>query len=191
MSDTTLLGWLGRTAPPKKQPVAINPRSLSPLNCSATGGGGRPQKRKPIAEPTLYVLGFMGIRNGVSYEEMQTNILAPVVEAWGIPDEVVTPAEGDATQAIITWCHNHNVPLRLVSCDWAKQGKRAGMMRDARLQKEATHLVLLQGPRSNKLAELAVKLERKHYPVVISPRPGMAVIAPADLDKSLSLAENG
>lgn len=200
MSETTLLGWLGRTAPPKKQPVAINPRSLSPLfdartttdrlstttksttTKSAAGGGG--QKR---AASSAYILGFIGVRNGVKYEEIHTNIFAPIVEAWGIPDEVIAPDEGDSAQAIITWCRNNDVPLRLIACDWAKQGRRAGMLRDAKLQKEATHLVLLQGPRSNKLAELATKLERKHYPVVISQRPGMAVVTP----NSLLLAENG
>jgi hypothetical protein len=48
-------------------------------------------------------------------------------------------------------------------------------MRDALIQKEATHLLLLQGPRSNALSQMAARLKKKGRPVAISERPGLPV----------------
>jgi hypothetical protein len=105
-------------------------------------------------------------------------IIAPILEAWGTPDEIVAPAESESSQILTTWATREGIPLSLVAADWVKQGKRAGLLRDARIQREATHMLLLQGPRSNALSTLAGRLQRKGRPVVISERPGEPVFAP-------------
>lgn len=101
-----------------------------------------------------------------------------MVEAWGIPDELVLPAESDSTQMMMTWAKQKGVPVRLVTAEWKQQGARAGALRDGRIQRDATHLLLLQGPRSNALMTLGKRLERKGRPVVISERPGEPVKSP-------------
>jgi hypothetical protein len=101
-----------------------------------------------------------------------------MIEAWGLPDEIILPAEGDSSQAIHSWAQLKEIPISLVSCDWVKQGRRAGMFRDGRIQQEATHFLLLQGPRSNALSVLAGRLGRRGRPVIISERPGLPVSAP-------------
>ena len=140
-------------------------RSLSPI------------LKKPTVERV--VLGVLGTRNNIRCDDLDTNILAPLVEAWGLPDAILLPAEGDSSQAILSWADMKNIPTSLVGCDWAAQGKRASLLRDSRIQREATHLLLLQGPRSNALSTLAGRLSRKGRPVVISERPGLAVSTPS------------
>lgn len=106
-------------------------------------------------------------------------MLSPVVEAWGIPDEVVLPNEGDSSLVIQEWASKQGIPVSLITCDWVKQGRRAAPLRDSLIQRQATHLVLLQGPRSNALTATGRRLHRKGIPVVISERPGLA---PKSLD---------
>ena len=146
----SLLGWLGRPADAPQRPP-------SPL-----------LKHRTVDR---VVLGVLGTRSNIRLDDLDTNIIGPIVEAWGTPDELIVPAEGDSSHALQSWAAAKEIPVRLVSCDWAKQGSRAGLLRDARIQREASHLVMLQGPRSNALMQLATRLSRKGRHVVISERP--------------------
>ena len=157
----SLLGWLGREQPASTVVKQVDPRSLSPI----------------LKRPThdRIVLGVLGTRSNIRYEDMETDVFAPLVEAWGFPDEVIVPAESDSSQILLTWAKEKGIPVRMISCDWVTQGRKAGLLRDSRIQREATHLLLLQGPRSNALMQLATRLERKGRPVVISERPGQPI----------------
>lgn len=154
---TSLLGWLGvsstKTAP-------MDPRSLSPPRA---------------VRPERTVLGVLGTRSKVRYEDIESQILVPILEAWGEPDELLLPAEGDSSRIIQAWATRRGIPVSLVVSDWATHGKRAGLLRDARIQRESSHMLLLQGPRSNAMTTLGRRLHRKGRPVVISERPGEAV----------------
>lgn len=130
--------------------------------------------------PERIVLGVLGTRSNIRYDEFVEQILAPTTEAWGTPDEILIPAEGESTQVIQAWATKQGIPMRLIACDWARQGKRAGLLRDSQIQREANHFLLLQGPRSNALTMLATRLDRKGHPVVISVRPGRTVCTPAE-----------
>lgn len=156
----SLLDWLGHPAP-----KAMDPRSLSPI--------------RAVTTPERTVLGVLGTRSSVRYEDMETQVLAPVLEAWGIPDELVLPAEGESSFVLQAWAERQGIPVRLVSPEWIRHGRRAGILRDAIIQRDATHFVLLQGPRSNALSTLARRLIRKKRAVVISERPGEVVKTPA------------
>lgn len=111
--------------------------------------------------------------------------MGPIVEAWGFPDEILAPAESDSTQIILTWAKEKGIPVQLVTADWRTQGRRASALRDGRIQRDATHLLMLQGPRSNALMTLASRLDRKGRPVVISERPGEPVTRPTAETKLL------
>jgi hypothetical protein len=154
----SLLEWLGKPEPQQPQKTKkVNPRSLSPLI---------------IRSVERVVLGVLGTRSNIRYEDLDSQIMGPMVEAWGDPDEIVLPAEGDSSAAIQGWAERRKIPVSLVGSDWKTQGRRAGLLRDARIQRESTHLLLLQGPRSNALSNLGLRLSRKGRPVVISERPG-------------------
>jgi len=152
--------WLGSS-------IKRSDRSLSPL-----------LKRR--SEPEKIVLGVLGTRSSICLEDIETNIIAPVLEAWGTPDELIIPIEGDTSHALQMWADARSIPVIRVSCEWAKLGRKAGLLRDARIQREATHLLMLQGPRSNALMHTAIRLERKGRRVVISERPGLPVTVPSD-----------
>ena len=163
--SSTLDGWLGRRESTTSASHKKRPRSMS-----------------PITRPTRVVLGVLGTRNSTSYDAFVEQILAPITEAWGIPDEIVAPTESESSQILVAWATANGVPISLVAADWIKQGKRAGVLRDARIQREASHMLLLQGPRSNALSALAARLQRKGRPVVISERPGEHVTTPGSKD---------
>lgn len=168
----SLLGWLGKD--PKKETVAVNPRSLSPLLTTSS----KKHAKSAISAEAPMILGILGTQSKVHYDTMVLEVLAPVLEAWGTPDEILLPAEGDSSQTIHSWAIQQNIPARFVGCDWAAQGKTAKILRDSRIQRDATHLILLQGPRSNAYTTLAEKLHRKGHPVVLSERPGAPVRLP-------------
>jgi hypothetical protein len=134
----------------------------------------------PLRRPERMVLGVLGTRSIIRFEDIETNWLAPIQEAWGTPDAIVLPGESDSSQAIQTWALTKEIPVQLIPVDWAKQGRCAGVLRDAQIQRHATHFLLLQGPRSNALMALALRLQKKGYPVVISERPGEPVAIPID-----------
>jgi len=152
----SLTGWLGSST------RKVSERSLSPLLKQRTH--------------TRIVLGVFGTRNNIRPEDLDANILAPMVATWGTPDIILLPAEGDSSFAIESWAQLKGIPTNLVSCDWATQGRRAGLLRDSRIQREATHFLLLQGPRSNALSNMAKRLHRKGHPVLISERPNQQAI---------------
>lgn len=166
----TLLGWLGcETASVKK----VSPRSLSPILTRAPAT--KTTTLKPSKQEGITVLGVLGTRSKVIQMEFYKDVLAPLVEIWGYPDELVMPLEGDSSAVLQAWAAKQGIPVRLISCDWAKHGRRAAMMRNSCIQRESTHFLLLQGPRSNALTALAGRLHRRRRPVLISERPGQAV----------------
>jgi len=152
---TTLTKWLGSTA------KAVDPRSLSPVRTVA---------------PTSKIWGLLGAWNGTSYDEMQKNVINPLVESWGLPDRILLPAEGDAAQVLQRWATMKDIPVRFMGCDWKTYGRRAALLRDTAIQQEASHFVLLQGPRSMALTSLAARLKRKGKAVGLAERPGHKIV---------------
>jgi hypothetical protein len=145
--------WLGRE------------RSLSPIT-------------RPVADKRL-VLGVLGTRSNIRIDDLEAQILTPLLEIWGAPEEIILPSDGDSSYAIQSWAEFKGIPVTLVSCDWAKHGRKAGLLRDSCIQRTASHLLLIQGPRSNALSTMARRLDRKGRPVIISERPGESVKKPS------------
>ncbi len=138
----------------------MDPRSLSPV--------------KPVQSERI-VFGVLGSRNSVRYEEIEADIIQPALDKWGEPEEIILALDNDSAHIIHSWAERKGIPVRIITADWVKHGSRAGVLRDACIQREASHLILLQGPRSNALNQLANRLNRKGRNVVISPRPGEPV----------------
>jgi hypothetical protein len=160
----SLLEWLG-----KDEPVSLPPLKEKAKRKPKTKGA------KEVVIPDRIVLGVIGTRSSMRYEDLEENIINPVLEAWGRPDEVIAPDEGESSHVVLAWAQKNDIPVRLYSCDWVKRGRTAGMIRNNNIQRDASHLVLLQGPRSNTLTQLAIRLHGKGRPVVISERPEQCV----------------
>lgn len=155
----SLLRWLG-TTPCASEPRKVDPRSLSPVK---------------LVRPERTVFGVLGTRNSVRYEDIEIDVLNPALAKWGDPEEIILALDSDSGHIIHSWAERHKIPVRIITADWIKHGRRAGVLRDACIQREASHLILLQGPRSNALSQLASRLSRKGRNVVLSPRPGEPV----------------
>ena len=161
-------------------------RALSPIYPS----------RYSIDQPRK-VLGFLGKRSNIRYEDIEVQILEPILREWGTPDEILLPMEGDSSYAIQRWAQANGVSIQLVGCDWLAHGRRASMLRDSQIQRDATHLVMIQGPRSNAYSVLAERLRRKGRKVALSERPGCSVEisgptkTPGNKTKIAALCRNG
>jgi hypothetical protein len=49
---------------------------------------------------------------------------------------------------ISIWSEKLNIETQIVEADWKRQGRKAGFLRDSRILKESTHLLIFNGPRS-------------------------------------------
>ena len=165
----SLLQWLG-----KDELV-----EMPPLKPRAPRARPRKQDKKPV-EPENIVLGVIGTRSTMGIEDFEMNIIQPIMEVWGRPAELLLPSEGESSHVAIQWAQKAGTPVRLYSCDWIKKGKVAGAVRNTNIQKDATHLIFLQGPRSNALMTTARRLHARGRPVVISERPGEVVKSVSD-----------
>lgn len=173
----SLLEWLG-----KDEPVSLPSRKTAPAKKPATAkkktvsGAG---KKKVAAEPESVVLGVIGTRSTMDSSDFEINIIHPVLEIWGRPSELLLPSEGESSQVALQWAQRNGVAVKFYSCDWIKQGRSAGAVRNNSIIRDATHLILLQGPRSTALMTQAQRLHGRGRAVVISERPGLAVKSPA------------
>jgi hypothetical protein len=127
-----------------------------------------------IKEPksSRYALGIIGSRGKITYDAMQAEIVQPMIAAWGLPVELIIPSDGDSSHVLMLWAQQKDIPVTMISSDWLTHGRRASMIRDISIQKAASRLVFLQGPRSNAIAATANRLAKKGRLVALSERPG-------------------
>ena len=124
------------------------------------------EETRCVGQP-LY-LGVLGKHESISKKDIHESILHPLMGALGrLPDKIYLPSEGLSSVYISTWAERNNIDTQVVSADWKRLQRRAGIMRDARIQKESTHLLLFIGPRSKKYEELAMREAKKGKPVFL------------------------
>ena len=135
-----------------------------------------PVTLSPPRKSSKYVLGVIGTRARTSYEQMRVEIIAPLVDAWGLPTQIVIPSDGETSHVLMLWAQQKDIPIQIISSDWSLYGKRAAMIRDTTIQRESTRLLFLQGPRSTTLEKTAKRLAKKGRSVALSDRPGNPLI---------------
>jgi hypothetical protein len=103
---------------------------------------------------------------------MQIEIIQPMLDAWGLPSEILVPSEGDSSHILVLWAQQKDIPIRMITSDWSSFGPRAALVRNTSIQREADRLIFLQGPRSTKVAKDAERLAKKGRIIGLSERPG-------------------
>jgi len=98
-----------------------------------------------------------------------------MLDAWGLPAEIILPSDGDSSHVFLLWAQQKDIPIRMISSDWTSFGRRASLIRDTTILREANRLIFLQGPRSNKSAQTAARLAKKGRVVGLSERPGASL----------------
>jgi hypothetical protein len=147
----------------------IDPKTLSPPKKTL-------QRPLPSNDPQgRWTLGVLGSRSKISYDTMNIEIIQPMLDAWGAPAEILLPSDGDSSNVFLLWAQQKDIPIRMISSDWTSFGRRASLMRDTTILREADRLIFFQGPRSNKPAQTAARLAKKGRIVGLSERPGFSL----------------
>ena len=114
----------------------------------------------PPVKATALVLGVLGSSQD-SYWTQNTisdTILNQLLEDFGrLPDSMLLPTDGATSLLLQVWGEKHAVPLTCIEADWAKLGKKARALRDARILKESTHLLIFLGKRSDTYEKVAIR----------------------------------
>ena len=115
-----------------------------------------------IFKPQVIVLGILGYTNKISESDLQDNILTLLLQELGrIPDKILLPSDGNSSIYIQEWADSLRIKTQMFHSDWMRYGKRAQMIRDDRIEKECTHMLLFLSDRTTRLEKKAESLVKK------------------------------
>lgn len=120
---------------------------------------------KPLLTPPQpYCLGILGQSSAAFWtkETIVTNLLQPFLnEQKGLPDSILVAAEGQTSMLVEWWAARQDIPIQIYEANWTKLGKRARVLRDARIVKESSHLLVFLGERSDTYETMAIRELKK------------------------------
>jgi hypothetical protein len=117
----------------------------------------------PPRIPTVITLGIIGSTQTISEKSMWATMDAIAEHLETAPQRVLLPSEGNSSIYIQSWADSKKIQYTLFECDWVRLGKRAAMMRDSAIQKEADYFLLVKSPKgkSDRLDKLGSTLAKK------------------------------
>jgi hypothetical protein len=108
------------------------------------------------------ILGVLGARNTLTKQIIQDEILNPILDDLAVkPSRVLVPSEPMSSTYIECWATRSGIPIDSIKSDWVKNGRRAGIIRDAYIEKEATALLIFEGPKSRYFLDLAERIAKR------------------------------
>jgi len=108
------------------------------------------------------ILGVLGARNALTKQIMQDEILNPILDDLEKkPMKILLPAEPLSSAYIESWAGRQDIPVDLIKSDWVRNGRRAGVLRDAYIEKESTAFLIFEGPKSRYYLDLAERIAKK------------------------------
>lgn len=118
-------------------------------------------------------LGILGTHNQITKEEIHEKVLHPLMSVLGrIPDKIILPSEGTSSALISIWAERNNIDTQCVEADWRKFQRKAGILRDARILKECSHLLTFVGMKSRSHEQTAIRHAKKGKQVfLVEPNP--------------------
>jgi hypothetical protein len=107
-------------------------------------------------------LGILGSHEKINKESIHEKILHPLISALGrLPEKIIMPSTGISSTYISLWAERTGVDVHSVEADWKKFQRRAAILRDARILKESTHLLVFLGARSESNERTAIRELKK------------------------------
>ena len=107
-------------------------------------------------------VGVLGIHNQISKQDIHEKILHPLVSVFGrLPDKILLPSEGTSSAYISIWAERQHIDTHCVEADWKKFQRKAAILRDSRIVKECTHLLIFLGPRSRANEQVGIRQVKK------------------------------
>lgn len=118
-------------------------------------------------------LGVLGIHNQITKEEIHEKVLHPLMSVLGrMPDKIILPSEGTSSAFISIWAERNHIDTQSVEADWRKFQRKAGILRDARILKECSHLLTFVGIKSRSNEATAIRHAKKGKQVfLVEPNP--------------------
>ena len=109
------------------------------------------------------MLGVLGARNALTKQIMQDEILNPILDDLGNTTikKIMLPAEPLSSTYIECWATRKGIPIDLIKSDWVRNGRRASVLRDAAIEKEATAFLIFEGPKSRYYLDLAERIAKR------------------------------
>ena len=117
------------------------------------------------------IVGILGA--SAAYNQIHMRQLTATIETlWGKPASIIFQQSGYSTMYIDAWAEDNHIPVTAIQPEWTTYGPRACMMVNARIEKDATHIVIIRSPRakSDKMlqkAEQLVAKKQKHCIVLM------------------------
>ena len=109
------------------------------------------------------ILGILGARNAITKQIMQDEIIGPILDDLAEkPLKILLPAEPLSSTFIECLATRQDIPVELIKSDWTHDGRRAGVIRDYRIEKESTALLIFEGPKSRDYLDLAERIAKKY-----------------------------
>lgn len=128
-----------------------------------------------VAQPVW--LGILGARNDMNKSDICEKILHPIIDTVGkLPEKIIIPTEGNSNIFIGDWAERQKIPCTQIYADWRKDGKKARVLRDNRILQEATHLVCLNGPKSDYYEKLGTRWLKKKSGVFVLEFPTQELV---------------
>ena len=118
-----------------------------------------------------HILGVLGARNAITKQILQDEILNPILDdLQKKPNKILLPAEPLSSTFIECWATRQEIAVELIKSDWIRDSRRAGVIRDSRIEKESTALLVFEGPKSRYYLDLAERIAKRRgpsYPVYV------------------------
>lgn len=113
-------------------------------------------------------VGVLGYHTKLTKQDIHEKIIHPLLAVWKrLPDKIVLPMEGTSSILLSIWAEQNEIKMQTLHADWRQLGRRAGLLRDARIIKECTHLVVFMGAKSKSLENTAIREARKGKKVFV------------------------
>ena len=110
------------------------------------------------------VLGILGNSSAAVWtsQTILEKVLEPILgELDKNPDKILLPADGTTSLLLETWAGKNKVDSKVYSADWKVLGRRARVIRDSQIVKEASHLLVFLGGRSDYYEKMAIREVKK------------------------------
>lgn len=104
------------------------------------------------------IVGILGA--STAYTEVHINqLIKTITQLWGKPAQLIFQQSGTAMMFIESWAETNHIPCIPVQPEWAKYGPKACFYVNNKIEKEATHIVIIRSPRA-KSDKMLVKAEQ-------------------------------
>lgn len=107
-------------------------------------------------------LGVLGKREDISRDDFFNKIMHPLMGSLGkLPDQIILPSDGMSSALVGAWADRCNVKTEILTAEYHRLGRKAVCLRDSRILKTATHLLLFEQPKSEYIVKLGIREFKK------------------------------